>query len=304
MTESEQSVDINEALQSAFGLVTSARADLVQTLNTYDSDGRELTRTTLQRLQQLNDPPVSPARTAAVADLTGELADFNHLWIPLVENSGFLLYALSSALTSLLGDMMRIPVKGRPDTGGRDPIADAAAQALAFWDGLEEAVQRNQTLMASATIAANAVAETVQEVAGLLTARLNLMVAFIHRTDPAPENVGVSPRWFAGVVGKSGMNEMALIALEEGLKKVIEEGVSRIPVAGIAVSVIKITQDVREKQKAFRERRELLEKVAAAYRGPGATDDMSNLLAQFQQDDERIKELFLVIDDLIQQLKS
>jgi len=308
MTDSEPPFDISAALKSASELVTAARADLLQTLDTYGTTGRELTKTTLERLQQLNDPPVSPARTAAVAGLTSELTDFDHLWIPLVSRSGFLLNALVLALFSIGPQMMPTPVASRADTGGRDPEADNIAKALAFGDAVKAARQRSEILIAGAVVVETEVAETVQEVVGLLTARLNLLAAFMRRTDPAPENANVPPSWFIRTATKAGINEVALRAAEEVLKATakaaVKEVPKQIPVVSIAVSIIDITLDVREKRKALRERRELLERVASAYLGPGATDDMSILLAQFQQDDETITAFFQSIDDFTKRLYS
>jgi hypothetical protein len=304
MTNSEPPFDVSAALKSGSELFASARADLLQTLDTYDTTGRELTKTTLERLQQLNDPVVSPARTAAVAGLTNELTDFDHLWIPLVGKAGFLLNAMVLALFSVGPRMIPTPVPSRTDTGGLDPLADVIAKALAFGDAVTAARQRSEILIASAVVVEAEVAGTVQEVVGLLTARLNLLAAFICRTDPAPENAGASPAWFVRTISKSGIDVVALNAAEEVLKAVVKEAPKHVPVAGIAASIIDITLDVREKQKAFRERRELLEKVAAAYRAPNATDDMSKLLAQFQQDDNTIMEFFQFIDGFTERLNS
>ncbi len=304
MTDSAPPFDVSAALKSASALVMAAKADLLETLNTYDTDGRELTKATLERLQQLNDPPVSPARTEAAAGLTSELTDFDHLWIPLVGQAGFLLNALVLALFSIGPQMIPTPVASRADTGGRDPLADVIAKALSFGDAVKAARQRSEVLIASAVVVETEVAETVQEVVGFLTARLNLLAAFMCRTDPAPENANIPPSWFVRTAAKAGINEVALQVAEEVLKAVAKEAPKQVPVASIAVSIIDITLDVREKRKVFRERRELLEKVAAAYREPNATDDMSNLLAQFQQDDKSITEFFQFIDDLTKRLHS
>ena len=304
MADSEPQFDASADFKATLDLVTAAKTGLIDTLGAYDTEGRELTKTTLERLKELNDPPVSPARTAAAADLTGELADFDRLWRPLTGKAGVLLYTLVATLWPLGLQMGTIPAKTRPDTGGRDPQTDSLARALAFADGLHEAVVRNEVIMLSATVSANAVAATVQEVTGLLIARLNLLLAFIQHSDPAPESTSLNPSWFAKKIGIAGIDELKLHAVEELIKEAAKQLPTHVPVVGIAMSVINITLNVREKQEAFRERRELLEKIAAAYRGANATDEMSNLLAQFQQDDKRIAELFLVIEDLEKQLKS
>jgi hypothetical protein len=127
----------------------------------------------------------------------------------------------------------------------------------------------------------------------------------MYRSDPAvPENADVSPSWFVRTAGKSVINEAALKAAEEFLKRTVEEAAKNVPVAGIAVSIIAITREVREKQKELRERRELMEKVVAAYRKANATDDMSNLLKDFRKDDMRIAEFFQLISDFTKQLES
>ncbi len=296
MTDSEPPFDVSDALDAALKLVTSARADLVKTLNTYNMAGPKLIEITLERLEQLNDPPVSPARTEAAAGLTNELTSFDDLWVPLVSSAGMVLFDLDQALSGLIVLSMSIPSPRPIDTAGLDATAKLMEMALAYGDALKEAIERNKILGPSAAVAAEAVAETVQEAAGLLIARLNLLLAFIRRTDPAPKNTDVSLGWFVRNFTRSGINEIALKAAEEFLRAV--------PGVGIAMSVVSITRDVQEKKKALRERRELLERVAAAYFQPGVTDDMSILLGQFQHDNESIKGLFPVIDKLTKHLNS
>ena len=185
------------------GRVTAARADLVVTLKTYDTTGQELTKTALERLEQLNDPPVNPVRTDAIAGLTSQLKHFDLPWIFLVLNVGLLLLALESDLESQALQMMSIPPsETKADTGGSDPIADAIAKALASFDSLDKAVQRNEIIMKNAPNAANTVAETVEEVVGLLKARLNLLEAFVRRTDPTPKNADVPPSRFGRILRK------------------------------------------------------------------------------------------------------
>jgi hypothetical protein len=299
MTEREQSFDISDALQSATDLITAARAELIQTLDTYDSTGPALAKTALERVQELNDPTISVARTAAAAGLTEELPQFGDFWIPLKSEAGWLLYALANNLMSLGLRKMSIPFPSGTDDANRDPIAIMHA----YQDALTEARQRNELIDVIAVVAEQEVAETVQEVSRLLTARLNLLVAFIHVTDPTPGNADVPPGWFASTVGKAGVKEAVLLTAEEILRATIKEGAAHVPVAGIIVSVINVVQDVREKRQVLRERREHQEAIAKAYRKSNATDDMSNLLAEIQQDNETIKGLFSLIDDLIRKLQ-
>jgi hypothetical protein len=165
--------------------VTAARADLLETLNTYDTTGQELMKTALERLQQLNDPPVNPVRTDAIAGLTGQIKHFDIPWTFLVSNVTILLLALESFLESKALEMLSLPTAEiKADTGGSDPIADAMAGALTFIERVHAAVQRNKTIMTNAADAANTVAGTLEEVVGLVTARLKLLEAFVRRTDP------------------------------------------------------------------------------------------------------------------------
>jgi hypothetical protein len=313
MTDNEPDFDSSDPLKSALDRVTAARANLLETLNTYDTTGQELTKTALERLQRLNDPPVNPVRTDAIAGLTSQLSRFDHPWIPLAGSVGLLLLALVSALESQALRMMTIPPsESTADTGGRDPIADAAAKALAFIDRVHAAVQRNKIIMTNAADVANTVAETVEEVVGLLTARFNLLAAFVRRTDPTPENADVPSSRFRRILRKifprffteAAIKETALQVTAEFLKALVKEAPKLVPVAGIPVSIIVITQEVREKQKALRERRELLQKVAAAYYEPNVLEAMLILLGQFKQDDTTITEFSQLVDDLTKRLES
>jgi hypothetical protein len=304
--------DSRAILDPALELITSARADLIQTLNTYNSDGQELTGTALERLQQLNDPPVSPVRTDAVAGLSRELKQFDYLWIPLVGNAGLLLLALETELSSLALTMMGIPAPEIAYKEGDDALGNALAVARAHIDAVSIARRRNEVLIVSAAAIETVVAEALQEIVGFLMARLNLLAAFMSRVDPAPKNADIPATGFRKFLLKTSINEATLLGLEELLEAAATEiprGIAKelpthIPLAGIAVSVIKITQDVRERKKTIHERRELLEEVAAAYFKPNVVEDMSILLGQFQQDDTRIEEFFSYLGDLTNRLIS
>ena len=313
MTDGEPNVDSSDALQSGLDRVTAARTDLLEALNTYDTDGQVLMKTALERLQQLNDPPVNPVRTDAIAGLTGQLKHFDIPWTFLVSNVALLLLALESALESKALEMLSLPPsESKADTGGSDPIADVMTGARTFIERVHAAVQRNKTIMTNAADAANTVAGTVEEVVGLVTARLQLLEAFVRRTDPTPENADVPPSRFGRILRKifgrfflkTAANEAALLITEEFLKALVKEAPKHVPAAGVAVSIVAVTQEVHEKQKAFRERRELTEKVAAAYYEPNVVEAMLILMGQFKQDDTTIKGFSQDIGDLIKDLNS
>jgi hypothetical protein len=324
MTDHEPPFDYKAALDESTVLITAARADFIKTIDTYDATGPELAKTALERLGSLK-PAVSPARDDAVAGLTEELPRFGDFWVPLASNAGFLLLALVSNLESLALKMMSVPFPSGADLEGLDAIS----KAQAFLNAPHEAVKRNEILMACAVVAETDVAKAVEEAVGLLTARLNLLSAFIrrtdpappvtdvrqnlvrylrkrlsafsHRTDPAPPDTGVTPHWIK-FAGKAVGNEAALLAAEEFLNATIKELPKHIPVVGIAVSVITISQEVREKQRTLRERREHMEQLAAAYLEPNVTDDMSIQLTHLQKDNESIEELLSLIGNLTSKL--
>jgi hypothetical protein len=324
MKDHEPPFDIKAALDESTILITSARADLIKTIDTYDANGPELAKTALERLQLLN-PDVSPARADAIAGLNEELPRFSDFWVPLAGNAGILLIALVNNLTSMALQMMSFPFPSGADTES----LDATSAALAFLNAPHEAVKRNQIIMSCAVVAETEVANALQEAVGLLIARLNLLAAFIHRTEPAPRDMGITPKWikfiskflaalfhrtepaptdtgvapsFIKFVIKTVGNEAVLLAAEEFVKAAIKELPKQVPVVSIAASVITISQEVREKQETLRERRELLEKIAAAYLDPNITDDMSIQLAHLKKDNENIKELLSLIDNLTLQL--
>lgn len=323
MTISHSSSDSSEPVESAFDRLESGRAALVQALTKYATDGPELTKATLGRLQWLNETTVSPARTAAASALNHELDHFDDQWVPLAKNSGALLTALNFALLGLaeqIRQTVKTEVQG-PDSpanilidavttirtalegmGGATSentealIDDALQRGLEASARLEEGKQRRETLMASALVATEEVAETAREAANLLIVRLNLLVAFLFISDPTPKAADATPGWFK-TVGKSTVNEIALKATEELLKGVV-------PGVSIAMSILAIGKDVREKREKIRERRELVEQKAKAYRAPNATDDMSILVAQFEEDNKRIADFLQLIDDFTKKLQS
>ncbi len=304
MTNDKSPFDASAAVTAAFDLVIAAKADLLEWLNIYNTTGRELAETTRDRLRQLNDPPVSPVRTDVVDNLTRELTAFGQLWLPLVSNAGLLLFDLDIALNGLAVRMMSVTPALPADT----EYQDMTAMALALMDAGTDAQRRRELIMASAAVAAKSVAETVQEVASLLIARLNLLTALIRRTDQTPPSATAPPTWFVRTIGKVVTNEAALVAAEELLttaaQATIRELPKHVPVGGILVSIITVPLDVHKELQALRERRELLERAAAAYFEPNVIEDMSILFAQFRRDDERIEKFFPRIDNLIHDLNS
>jgi hypothetical protein len=323
MAISESSSDSSGPVESAFDRLESGRAGLVQALTKYGTDGRELTEATLERLRWLDETPVSPARTDAASALTNELDHFDDQWAPLAKYSGALLNALTVALLRLaeqIGQTVEAEVQASDSPA--NVLIDAVMTIKAALEGLggatnedtealidgalkrgleakarlEEGKQRRETLMASALVATEEVAETAREAANLLIARLNLLVAFLFISDPTPKGADATPGWIA-TVSKSTINEIALKTTEELLKAVV-------PGVSIAMSILTIGKDVREKREKIRQRRELVEQKAKAYREPNATDDMSILVAQFEEDNKRIAEFLQLIDDFTKKLQS
>jgi hypothetical protein len=323
MAGSESSSDSSKPVESAFDRLESGRAALVQALTKYGTDGPELTKATLKRIQWLNETTVSPARTDAASALTHELDHFDDQWVPLAKYSGALLSALMVVLLRLaeqIRQTVKTEVQG-PDSpaniiidavttirtaleglGGATHddiealIDDALKRGLEAKARLEEGKQRRETLMASVLVATEEVAETAREASNLLIARLNLLVAFLFISDPTPKGADATPGWIE-TVGKSTINEIALKTTEELLKAVV-------PGVSIAMSILTISKDVREKRERIRQRRELVEQKAKAYRAPNATDDMSILVGQFEEDDKRIAEFLQLIDDFTKKLQS
>jgi len=296
MTGHELPFDIKAALEESTILITTARNNLVNTLGMYNITGRELAKTALERLPQL-DPAASPKREEAAAGLTEELARFGDFWVPLAGNAGILLATLVKELNSLAVKMMSPQFPRGADIEGLDAISIVNAHANA----LDEAVKRNEIIMSCAVVAETGVATAVQEISGLLIARLNLLRAFIHSIDRAPTDLS-RPNLITSVGGLV-VNETALLTVEEVLNAAIGELAGNIPVVGIAASVINICLRVREKQEAFRERSAILEERTAAYIKRNATDDMWIELESLRRDDETVKDLLSLIDELIHQLR-
>lgn len=94
--------------------------------------------------------------------------------------------------------------------------------------------------------------------------------------------------------------------MEEGAKTGLEEigkevAAQFVPVVG---SVFKIAIGIHEKRELLQERREHMEQLAKARLGPGPTDDMLTLTANFQQDDQTIREFVELIDKLAADLTN
>ncbi len=295
---------------------------MVQALTTYSTDGQQLTKATLERLEWLNKSTVSPARTEAARVLKFELDHFDELWKPLalvvedlfgvlqctlvelanrivqtVEDEALgsdnPLHALIDAVTTIRDALDRSA--GKTDEETLAQIDDALDRGLPASKRLNEGKQLRAALMESALVATDEVAATAQEAANLLIARLNLLVAFLFVSDPARRGADAEPGWIK-TVGTEAATEIALKTTEELLKS--------IPGVGIAVSIFAIGRGVREKREQIREKRELVQKNVDAYREPNATDDMSNLVASFEEDNNKIAEFLMLVVDFADKLQS
>jgi len=322
MTNSESSSDNSAPINSAFAQLESGRASLVQALTRYRIDGQQLTKATLERLELLSTPTASPARTQAAEVLKFELDRFDQIYEPLAGDVGYLFGVLQSTLKDLarrIVQTVEVEVEG-PDSplyalieavtkirdaldgiGGRAneetlaQIDDALDQGLPARDRLREGQQAREALMASALAATNEVGATALEAADLLLARLNLLVTFLFVSDPTPKGSDAKPGWFKPV-GKATATEIALKTTEELLKAV--------PGVGIAVSILAIGKDVHDQRELIREKRERVQERIDAYRKPNATDDMSILVADFEEDNNKIAEFLLLVVDFATKLQS
>jgi hypothetical protein len=136
--------------------------------------------------------------------------------------------------------------------------------------------------------------------------RLNLLVRFLNRTDPPSADADAPRNFFARLLIKVGVPELGVLALEEGAKTGLEEigkevAAQFVPVVG---SVFKIAIGIHGKRELLQERREHMEQLAKARLGPGPTDDMLTLTANFQQDDQTIREFVELIDKLAADLTN
>jgi len=330
MTDSQQLPDIKAALNSAFDLLESANAGLTQTREEWDTRGPQLTKTTLERVRSLNDPPVSPARTEYAAKLENELAQFRQPGIPLVPSVGSLLSASQDyllAVTTQITQIMRTVLQDShsgeiadaaaglkkaldelldSDSAGNEGIDDALKKAGKVVKPFDDAAEANKALLASAAVATNEVGKTVQEVAALLTARLNLLLEFLSRTDPPSADTGVS-RWpFFKIFLKAGIDEGVLQVLEQiveaGAEVVVKEAAKTLTLGAFAI--LDIAREVREKRKALQVQREHAEELLKIYRGLGLTDHISILAQNFQHDATRSSELVKLIRGLTERLQS
>ena len=158
----------------------------------------------------------------------------------------------------------------------------------------------------SVAVAATEVAETIQQAAALIPDRLNLLVRFLNRTDPPSADADAPRNFFARLLINVGVPELGVLALEEGAKTGLEEigkevAAQFVPVVG---SVFKIAIGIHEKRELLQERREHMEQLAKSRLGPGPTDDMLTLTANFQQDDQTIREFVELIDKLAADLTN
>ena len=316
MSDSEALPGLTPNLNAAWDLLDAAKEAFIKTENGFISRGRQMTQKTLEHVESLNDPAVGPARANAVAELTKELERFDAPWGPLSTSVVDLVMQFGAAYERGALAAMDIGAPARSETQYLNPDEDAMTRSLGLasqrlqeldemGQRLEKGVERLNAHQDEMAIAAAEVAKTVQAGAEVLIARLNLLVAFLNSTDPTSANA--SPRSpFVTTLMKAGINEAALKAVEESaaiaFEEILKEGAKQAAI-GVGL-IIGIAARVHEKRRALQERREFLEQLADLYRGRGATDDMSILTANFQQDDQAILELVALIKQLTDGLKS
>lgn len=337
MTDSGQPPDlhvIQTASALAFEKLTEAIGEFSAACTEWDNDGRRLTQTTLDRVESLTDPAYGELRKQIAADLTDELERLPEAGEPLVPEVNSLLLALQIALWDLamqIMQMMRTVVEGgalndfteaylavvaavkaefenpasAQGEGGADLDA-ALARAMSLEPAVTEPVHSYAVWMAGAIIAIDDVSGALRVAAMLLTARLNLLVEFLDRTDPPAMATDVPRGRFVRTFIKAGVSEAAA----ESLKQVIEFGIEEVakeiakPLT-VGLSVLwGISQRLREKRMALQQERANLEKLAQLQAGPGPSDYMYMLRGDFRKGETEISELVGIIREFAERLQA
>jgi hypothetical protein len=338
MTDSKQPLDIEE-LQTdsglAFEMLAEAIEQLTDAVGEWVASSHRLTQATLDRVNSLNDPAYGGLRVQVAAELTDELARLPEPEGPLVRRVRFLLLALQKALLDLtrqisqmmsalvddkgalneLGDAFEalrtafLAAVQNPDSSESKSSADldaALARAQDLMTAANEPAERYKVLMAGAIVAINEVSKTMQAAAILLTTRLNHLVEFLDRTDPPSKATGAPRGRFVRTFVKAGISEAALESLKQGIEIGIEQLVKEVAkplTLGLSV-LIDTALRFREKRKALQEQQENLEKLAKMAAGPGASDYMWMLTADFRKSETGLLELVELVDEFTERLQT
>jgi hypothetical protein len=338
VTDSEQSLDldvIKTASDLAFGKLEEGIAELTAAFDEWDANGSLLTQTALERVESLNDPAYGGLREQTAADLTNELARLPEPREPLVPGVNLLLLALQMALLDLaiqIKKKMSALVEddgalknfggayvalitalfaefenpARAQEEGGVEVDAALDRAMTLSKSVMEPVETYKVWMTGAILATDEVSGALQVAAMLLTARLNLLLEFLDRTDPPAMDTSVARGRFVRTFIKAGVSETAA----ESLKQVVEFGIEELakevakPLT-FGLSVLYGTyQKVREKREALQKEQERLEELAKVKVGPGPSDYMWMLSGGFRKGATEILELVEIISDSTKNLQA
>jgi hypothetical protein len=298
-------VDLNGEFEDGENDFKDARNKFLAASDSFDGRGVVLTDIVRDRLEVLRKPEHADAiRHGAIAAI-GEINSFASTHADLASRVAMIamshqMYVLRAQTQLMSGAFAAFRLPNTPDLAEafREQLHNLSLQQLEM-----ASIAQNAILMT------HRVAEAMRSAAQPIDLRRATLEQAAHELAP---KLVAKPGGPSDLVLDTGIDELAWTLREEMLTQTVDEIARRgaleilghIPIVGIIISIGRVVSDVRARQKALRERNELLRQVAEAQIGRGPVDIMFELTPKLRDEDNITKSVCDLMQDLFNALND
>jgi hypothetical protein len=274
-------------------LVRASRDEFLGLLDLYEGDeGRQLRQTVVERLERLTNPetPRSPRIVHAARAFQAELLSFTELRIALTERLGGFLIAVDQLSESIGLEYLKQVTQAFTDT---DPGEGDLHRIRRQLSNLETINDRWRATKAACFpfLAAQGI-DACDECSDMLRARLLVLEKYVSITGlpTDAETLSRSHGELLKPAVRATRTEALFTVGEELLKNAPLEFAAQLPLVSLAVGVVRIANDVREKREVVREKRQMWKLLEDAQYTYNVADATLDLLDEVKADDESMRE--------------
>lgn len=250
--------------------IETATSGLMKALETYETEGPDLAEKLKTRLEPLTNE--SRPRALEVREAANDLVQSWRVSVgdlaPLTGSIAILKLSMES-----LVDGMAIKYMKRVMEAFAAPVSSGMSSPIealeGYMKGLSAAVDDSQEwIYPTVTILADSYISALGLCSDHIMLRLQILRSVLSLTEPPN---GIQPSALhdpstGKTIGRSAAAEVLFTAAEEAVKRVPQEVAAQVPLLSIAVSGLRIVQDVRKERKHIAEAKDLRQQIAdAAY---------------------------------------
>lgn len=300
MSADDVYINYSDEFEAADNSLKAASENFLNASTSYGEDGERFTGIVIDQLERFRDleslraEQIQEGATTAIA----AIRRFNTTRAFLAQDVAILILAFQESVLDSAIRMIPAGVFGKP-TDSSLPMETISN----YIKNLDAKQRENVAVAASAILLGHQVAGTVRAATLPITMRQGTLEQAVR--DLAPDQLGapggIGKVFEAG--GEAVAEELRMAVLEEILKQAAFELGTHIPIAGIVVSIARVTSDVRARQAALKERHELQLRIRDAHYQPGPIDVMFDLPTQLKDEDQITEGVAALISQLIAALQ-